>query len=290
MSVFGTGVGAATGAIGSAGGPLVGAVANVNAPNFVQNFSDAIQNSTIIIPEGVEQIASFAFDYRETEEVLLESEITEHWLEDNTTASDHIGVRPTVVTLTGWVVELNMPKGILLTILGALQSATNSLSVLPVFLGAKTPGAAQKIEQAISQAQNVVVQVEQAVARAAQLANLLSGLLGGDSRDKQQKAYLQLKAYQQARIIFTVVTPFETHINMAIESIRATQPSDSTGWSKFIVRMKQINFVGDNNQPNYSATLSSPVASAQGQAATTNGATTGSSGPTVSSNLAVPAR
>lgn len=278
----------------SAAGPLAAVDPNVNAPDFVQQFSNAVARCSIAIPEGVAQIGSFAFDYRETEEEDLEAEIPDHWLEDNTAAHDHIAVKPVRVTLTGYVGELVLPASSLKTLLGALTAATNALSVLPVFLGQQTPGNAQALAQAISQAQSVVVQVGQTIARAAQLANLLAGLVNGPSRNKQQQAFLQLKAYWQAGVIFTVHTPFETLTNMAIESIRVVSPQDSKDWSKFVVRMKQLQFVGGAGAPNYAANLAAPVALAQGQRATNVGATAGSAlgrageALTVAAKLVVP--
>lgn len=275
-------------------GPLSAVNPNVNAPDFVQNFADAISNCSIIIPEGVAQIGSFAFDYRENEEEDLESEIPDHWLEDNTAAHDHIAVKPVRVTLSGYICELTLPALTLKTILGALTAATNALTQLPVFLGQQTPGNTQALNQAISQAQSVVVQVGQTIARAAQLANIMAGLLSGPSRNKQQKAFLQLKAYWQASIIFTVVTPYETLTNMAIESIRIVSPPDSKDWSKIVVRMKQLQFIGSAGAPDYASNLSAPVAVAQGQAATNVGATAGAAfgatgrALTVANSLVIP--
>lgn len=255
--------------------PLDAVNPNVNAPDFIGNFAAIIDKSSILVPNGVAQIGSFAFDYREIEEVELEAEVTDHYLEDNTAAHDHIAVRPTRVTLSGFVAELNLPASTLKTILGVLTAATNALQQLPIFLGPQTAGNAQALEQAISQVQSAAVTIGQTIARAAQLANILGGLLSGPARNRQQQAYLQLKAYQKAGIIFTVVTPYETLTNMAIVSIRAIDPEDSIYWSKFTVRMKQLQFVGVLSDTNYAANLSSPVASAQGQAPTTLGATAG---------------
>lgn len=264
---------------------------DINAPNFVQNFNDALAKCSIVVPQGVRQIASFAFDYRENDEVELDSEISDHWLEDNSAAQDHIAVRPALVTLSGYVSELTLSAEILNFILGTLNTATNGLSALPLFLAAQTPGGAQAIEQAVTQAQTVIQQVEQSVARGAQLANILSGLVGGPIRNKQQLAYLQLQAYQQARIIFTVLTPFQVFQNMAIESLRAVQPPETQYWSKFTVRMKQLNIIGANSTPNYDANLASPVASAQGQAPSLDGATAGrATAGSLSTVLGVPVR
>lgn len=278
----------------SVSSPLAAVDPNVNAPDFVQQFSNAIARCSIVIPEGVAQIGSFAFDMRETEEEDLEAEIPDHWLEDNTAAHDHIAIKPVRVTLSGYVAEVTLPALTIKTLLGALTAATNTLSQLPVFLGTQTAGNTQAINQAISQAQSVVVQVGQTIARAAQLANVLSGLLSGPSRNKQQRAFLQLKAYWQAGIIFTVHTPYETLTNMAIENIRVISPPDSQEWTEFVVRMKQLQFVGGAGQPNYAANLSAPVAVAQGQRPTNVGATAGSAlgrlgeSLSVAASLAVP--
>lgn len=272
-------------------GPLSAVNPNVNAPNFAENFSLAASNISIIVPVGVEQVGAFAFDLQENNDVLLDNDIPDHYLEDNTAAQDHIAVKPDIVTLSGWVVELNLPNGGLKTIIGALTTATNGLSQLPIFLGTQTPGAVQALQAAISQAQSVVIQVEQAVARAAQLANLLIGLVSGQQLNRQQAAYLQLRSLRDAGIIFTVYSQFQTHYNMTIESLRFVQPPDSQGWSRVVVRMKKMNVIGDAGAPNYEANLSSPVASAQGQAPTQNGPTAGSApgaGVTTSSALAVP--
>lgn len=256
-------------------GPLT-AASNQNTPEFVENFTEAVQRCSIVIPNGVAQIASFAFDYREVEEVDLDAEITDHWLEDNTAAHDHIAVKPAIVHLSGYVAELTMTGNSLKTILSALTAATNALSSLPVFLGAQTPGNTQALAQAISQVQGVVVQVGQTVARAAQLSNLLSGFFSGQALNRQQAAYLQLQAYQRAGIIFTVVTPYQTFYNMAIESLHVIGPPETMYWSKFSVRMKQLQFVGSKSQPDYSANLAAPVASSQRQLLTNVGATAGS--------------
>lgn len=267
--------------------PIPGATPNRNSLDFVSNWSEAIRNCSIVIPNGVKQIGAFAFDYKDTEQVELDSEITDHWLEDNTAAQDHIGVKPAIVTLSGFVSELTLPHGLLAILAGDLQAATNGLTQLPIFLGTQTPGAVQAMELAISQVQSAVVQVEQTVARAAQIANVLSGLLNGPARNKQQTAFLQLQALQQARIIFTVVTPYQTFYNMAIEALHAVQPPDSQFWSKFTVRLKQLNFVGDTGTPNYAANLSSPVASAQGQAPVNLGPTAGRAAASVASVFSV---
>lgn len=254
---------------------IPGVPVNGNAPDFVKNFDDAVSKCSIVVPNGVAQIASFAFDYRETEEVHLDAEITDHWLEDNTAVHDHIAVKPAIVVLSGFVAELNLSASTLKTILAALTAATNALSVLPIFLGAQTPGNTQALAAAISQAEGVVVQIAQTVARAAQISNMLKGLLSGPARNRQQQAYLELQAYQRAGIVFTVYTPYQTFYNMAIESLHVVDPEDSKYWSKFTVRMKQLQFVGGASSPNYAANLSAPVAIAQGQAATNVGATAG---------------
>lgn len=247
------------------------APSNVNAPGFVERYLDKLASLNILAPKGVKQIGAFAFDYKETEEVELDAEIPDHWLEDNSAVQDHIGLRPATVTLTGYVSELFLPASTLFSILGALSSVTNTLTQANAYVGNYGAGNIQKMLKALTQAQNAVVQIEQAAARSAQVASFFSA---GPKKTRQQQAYAQLKALRDARIVFTVYTPYQVFDNMAIESLRAVRPKDTKTWSSFSVRLKQLNFSNDVTTARYLSQLAGRRAS-QGQVGTNGGPTAG---------------
>lgn len=262
---------------------------NINAPDVVRNYSNAFNNRTILVPKtmgigkrsklgdaGVGQIGAFVFDYHGDDEVDLETEITDHWLEDNTSVQDHIGVKPMIVTVKGFVAEKVLTKAQSLSINGAFSTITSNLSQVPAYLGTYTPGAVESLQKAISQAQNISIQIEQAAARAAQLASFFPS---APSANRQQAAYFELTSLALARVIFTVTTPFQVFDNMAIMSLRIIQPKETRGWSDFTVKMKQLNFTQDLSLPFFSANYAGRDAE-QIQPGTQDGATRGLATPT----------
>lgn len=214
---------------------------NLNAPGAASAYSAALSNRVLVAPQGVRQVEAFSFDFKGDDIVDMENDVADHWLEDNTAVQDHIGVRPTIVVLKGTIAELSASGGLLTTIVNLLTSLESPLQQLPAYLGSYTPGVTNTISKAISQAQNVAVQMQQAMARASQIANLLPGV---PSANKQQAAFAQLSAYRNARILVRVFTPFQLFSNMAIINLKAVQNEKTKMASEFIITFKQMNFIG----------------------------------------------
>lgn len=212
---------------------------NVNAPDIVSIFNRAVNTVSIIAPRGVQQIDSFAFDYKADDVVDLTADITDHWLEDNTAVQDSIGIRPVIVTLSGFISELSMASDLFTQFSGIAAGVENALSTADAYLGKYTPGVTNNILTSLTQAQNVIVQAEQALAR----GNQILGLLGSTPKaNKQQTAFITLSSLWASRAIFTVYTPFRVYNNMAIQNIRAVQSKQTRSMSDFVVTMKQLTF------------------------------------------------
>lgn len=210
---------------------------NVNVPGAVGNYASLLTTGDTIAPLGVKQIGPFQFDDEGDDIVSQHSEITDHFVEDNTAVQDHIGISPVKITLKGSISEVVFANTLATALVTALTTVENGLSAVPAFVGTYTPGVAQKLETTISQAQNVAVQIEQAASRAAQIASYFF-----PQGTRQQKAYAMLSALQLARVIFTVYTPFQVFANMAIEDFTITQPKNTKTKSDITVVMKQLQF------------------------------------------------
>lgn len=247
-----------------------GTSGSVNVPGAAALYQSYLY-PTIYAPYGVKQIGPFAFDDEHDDSVSQANTITDHFVETNEAVQDHIGVEPFRVTLKGVVSELVFSQASEGLVLSALQTVENTLSQADAYLGSYTPGATQTLLSAISQAQNVAVQIEQAASRAAQIASFF---LSGPASNRQQEAYAQLSALRLARTIFTVYTPFQVFYNMAIENIQATQPALSTTKSTFTVTMKQIQFTSSLSSSSFSAQYGGNAAYGY-QPQTSNGATNG---------------
>lgn len=244
---------------------------NQNVSGVSTNYQTALTAGGIVAPPGVLQISGFAYDDEQEDHVILGNEITDHWVEDNTAVQDHIGLKPVVISLKGRISELTFSVTQQGLILGALAAVENTLSQVPAYIGTYTPGVAQTLLTAITQAQNIAVQIEQAAARLQQLASFFAP---GPQRNKQQTAFATLSALRNARVFFTVYTPFQVFYNMAIENIDAVQPSGTRTVSDFTVTMKQIQFTNTLSQSSFQAQYGGRAVAGY-QPPTSNGVTAG---------------
>lgn len=260
---------------------------NFNASGAADRYKQAFINRSVLAPIGVKQIGPFAFDYQGDDTVDMNNDVTDHFLEDNTAVQDHIGVRPITVTMRGLISELALAQSVANSISAALASVENQLSQASAYLGAYTPGVTQRMFAAITQAQNLAIQVEQAAARAAQIASFF--FPGPAQLNRLQAGYAELNSLYKAGTLFTVFTPFETFDNMAITSIKAVQPERSKTVADVTVTMKQLRFV-QNIQPSaYQAQYGGNAAN-NWQSPTASGTTTGLPRPLSAVQLDFPAR
>ena len=81
---------------GSAVGQAVegGAASVFNTISSVQNYINGVTGSYVISPYGMKGIAGFVFDYDGDDEQRFESDIPDHYSENNQAVQDHIANRP----------------------------------------------------------------------------------------------------------------------------------------------------------------------------------------------------
>lgn len=257
---------------------------NVNSDDAALAYDQAFFDRVVVAPQGVGQIGGFIFDYEGDDTVSKESDVTDHFLEDNTAVQDHIGIRPVIVTLRGFVSELTLNKQLGIKLIGILGAVQTTLTVVPAYTGKYGAGTLAAMQKAISQAQNIAIQIQQAIARIMQLKQFLPG---GTFMNKQQNAFAQLESLQDARIVFTIFTPFRVYDNMVITSLKAVQSEKTKTMTDFTVTMKQLNFSDTASVSGFSAAYGGRAASSK-QPLTDNGSTSGLSVPsdTVSSSFA----
>jgi hypothetical protein len=198
-----------------------------------------VQNSRLAIvrpdnpPSGV---AGYLFNIVTDDAVDLESEITDHYIENNTAIQDHIALRPEVISVKGLVAELS---GIQPT-QGNISQQSNALPAIPGFLPQQTPGAAQTSAQqaiapnrekaAISDSQSLYGYYE---SRSAQQPN----------QTKQSYVFGYFYQLWKGRQLFSVETPWGIWNDMAIMSLNATQGEDTRTVSDIRIQFKRISKV-----------------------------------------------
>lgn len=195
----------------------------------------------VVAPEKIESQV-YLFDTRGEEEVSLESDITDNWVEDNKTMQDHIGLKPMTITLTGYVGELTnkLPE----VFPEELSRVPDQLSGLSAFM----PKLTTQTQYILNRTQEVYGIYEKANRTVKTGYNRIEALKDGVEVPKevpnQQKVFAQFYDLWQQRGTYTVYTPFGVYNNMAIQALRARQEEDSSYISEFSVTFKQIRIAG----------------------------------------------
>ncbi len=181
-------------------------------------------------PPGV---AGFLFDVVDDDGAELESDITDHYIEDNTAIQDHIALRPETVTVTGRVAELvrSVP------VTSPVTRVTNPLPLIPDLMPTLAPGSQEREDaELLAQTEGDAV---------IQFAEDLYGFYQFQSRQqpgqtKQSYVYGYIYQLWKGRQLFSVETPWGIFENMAILSASAKQGPESRSVSEFTITFKKI--------------------------------------------------
>lgn len=214
-----------------------------NSPINLSAFKDTLTNY-VVQPLNAFGIGGFVFDTEGESVATLTAEITDHFVEDGATISDHIAIKPKKVTLKNYVGELVYRQDDSTDT--PVQNAVRKLTTVSSYLPKITDMAQQVMDNRekdggiISGFKNSVLGSNRikTINGAADLWSFGKNVLSGDS--KQQQAYMYFKAMMEQKILTSIQTPFEFMTSMAIESITATQQENEKYVSDFSVTFKQI--------------------------------------------------
>lgn len=248
----------------------------------ITTAATALSNLILVSPQKVigyspqsgdgkitEQPPAILFHYEGEQSVALKSDITDHYIEDNTAIQDQWALRPETVTTHGYIGELNnvTPKALEL-----LRVAADKLTVINAYTPVLSTTALIAYNEAFLLYQVTKNAVNSAVAAWSSLANVFgaginqqntigsSGLQNGvfnantgeidNNQNKQQIAFQQFYGYWRSRTLFTVQTPWAVFQNMAIESLRAIQDAETRVISDFEVTFKMLRFASTTTARN----------------------------------------
>jgi len=206
----------------------------------LQNVATLLEqtvNQFIVRPTGspgLLGISGFLFDIIDDENVDLDSDITDHYVENNTAIQDHIALRPEQFTLKGFVAELtDIFPTVNLSILTAVQALQLIKSFSPDFT---------------TQADQVYEQIEKAASQALQSVSLAENLFDlfnqkNTSATRQQRAYNFFYSMWASRQLCQVETPWNIFLNMAIDRIKIKQDAETKMISDIHITFKKIRQV-----------------------------------------------
>lgn len=200
-----------------------------------RDFLDEKAN-TILKPKAAEGISGFIFDVPDTESIMLSSDITDHYTEDNSFLNDHIVRKPVQITLSGFIGELvyTKPDGVE----GAVQELNNRLEAVEAYVGDLTPGAVQTVQRAVQKVQSTVSAINQTLDKVQNVIGWFDG--EGQEETAQQKAFNNLYALWKSADYVTVQTPWRYFDNMVIKDISFQQNGDTESITDISVTLKQI--------------------------------------------------
>lgn len=209
-------------------------------PNILQNaenFVSEITKQAIVRPFGSPNLTGMSgllLDILEEEEIALDSDITDHYVQENYAVQDHISLKPLRFSLRGQVGELidDIPNA-LASIFTQVTGLATLGGLAPQFNIQDTEFYAQ-INNVVQLGTNILKQVRNSY----QLFNQ-----SATTSTRQQTVYQYLVDMRNSRQFFTVETPFAVFDNMAIESLRVLQNGETNSISEFTVTFKQIKVV-----------------------------------------------
>ncbi len=199
----------------------------------------ALDQQAIIRPNNPPYgLAGFLFDVVLDDQVSLESDITDHYIEDNTAIQDQIALKPEQVTVRGLVAELTnaLPRH------NPAVRPVNPLPLVPDLFPAFSPGASQEFaafEAEVDGASSVVT------ASQSLYSLYINKAPSQPDQTRQSSAFAYFYSLWKSRQLFTVETPWGYWTNMAILSISAKQPEETKYSSEFSVTFKKIRVARD---------------------------------------------
>ncbi len=208
---------------------------------------------------SAQQPPKLLFHYEGEQSVLIQSDITDHYIEDNTAIQDQIALRPEEVNTQGYIGELNdivptLPFDI------SPKFIADKLTAISTFGPSLTTTQANAYNRAAQTYQVAEKTANAAVSAWSSLKNLVgagsdeagvissTGLGGFDIatgkvsgvQNKQQTTFQQFYGYWRAKTLFSVQTPWALFQNMAIKTLRPVQDAETREISSFEVTFKMI--------------------------------------------------
>lgn len=193
-----------------------------------------LQKNAVVRPNNPPPgIAGFLFDVRTDESVTLQSNITDHYIENNTAIQDQIALKPEVVTLRGLVAELAQTNF-------EQDEVAKEIAALPINELLVPEYTEIQIKQFAEQDQVQAQQVE-AITSEQSLEGFYNAKTAF-SRGKQSRVFGYFYQLWKGRQLMTIDTPWGFFTDMVIESLRASQGEDSRYISNFDITFKKMRF------------------------------------------------
>lgn len=234
MALLGA-IGNASAFLAKGGGVLstLSSTLSLITPSYPKGISDQGAGTEKLLQKLIGSSVGFLFDIPLSTQLTRGAQITDHYVEDNTTLQDHIALEPLRITLSGIVAELVYTKS------AAEQYIAETLDKLGP-LNLLSPAMSVSAQETLSAANQLKTAVQSTVK---QLKNIKSlATTGTPAANNQQAAYAQFSDWLENRTILRVETPWQFFTDMAIEQVALEQDETSQDKSTITVTLKQLRY------------------------------------------------
>lgn len=203
-----------------------------NAPSYEKNTQ--------------QQPPTLLFNFNGEETLTVDSDITDHYIENNTPIQDQISIKPEIYTVQGFVGELN---DIAPAALEPLKIAAEKLTTITGYVPGLSLTALLAYQNAQAAYQTAIAIKNNATAAWNSInggggVSVINGagISSQPNQTQQQKYFQQLYSYQKKRTLFTVQTPWAIFQDMAIMQLKAIQDEKTNTVSDFKLTFKMLRF------------------------------------------------
>lgn len=197
------------------------------------------KSSAIVSAAGQEGVSGWVFDVPTGESVDLETDITDHYIENGSFVNDHAVNKPVKITLSGLKGELIF-EPVQSEAEEKFSSIANKLGIVNAYAPELSPQGAQGVAVA---AQSAAYAASQFEAIRQRVSNLKKYFNGDDATETlQQKAFAELNAFRESKQIVTVQTPWAFYDKMMITTISARQNDKTNDYTEFTITLKEVRF------------------------------------------------
>lgn len=199
------------------------------------DLTNELVNKFVVSPIVNLGIAGLAFDIFEEHKVELTADITDHFVEDNSTIQDQIAIKPIKFTLRGFIGEVIVEDAEPKT---KVQELTEKLTIINSYIPVVT-GAARQLNSLITNrnANTTPENLADSIGTGVDLFQAFKELNPPEGR--QAQGYNFFKALWKAKQLVSVDTPFGFVKDMAIENVIATQ-GDNAYIMEFSITLKEF--------------------------------------------------
>lgn len=189
----------------------------------------------IVAPVSRFGLGGFIFDIESDATIDRRADITDNFVEDNTTIQDNIAIQPKRLTLRSHVGERFFFGGE--QPLKQFQSLIQKLIVIDAFLP-DLSASEEQFDQSITDQNGAVDTSDSSFDEILDIFALTINL--NPAAGKIQQAYLYFEALFEKRILVSVLSPFGFFKSMAIESIQGKEFEISKDMATFSITLKEV--------------------------------------------------